>query len=324
MEIDVSSIVSTGLSYVTRILSDGDVRNFWIYMISGILIAVVAHRLSGDRRSFTTVFFARDVWASRSAVNDYAMLVLNPLLLVTVSSFLFAWVQPLTVLIAVPFRMAGATATGLDGAGAVVAVIFSLALYISNDFGRWYTHYMFHRSPLLWEFHKVHHSAEHLNFATTERVHPVETLITGFIVIGIATVVNGIFLGLFGASLTPLTAAGANVFWIGSNLIGGVLRHSPAWVSYGPRVERWLISPAMHQLHHSEDSRHFDKNMGGSLAIWDRIAGTLYIPKGREVTSFGIGAETAEYRSIRAIYLLPFRKVFARLRKRSAKRRARA
>ena len=114
-----------------------------------------------------------------------------------------------------------------------------------------------------------------------------------------------VFGGLFGEHLTVYQLGGANVIFFASNLIGGVLRHSPAWVSYGPRLEKWLISPAMHQIHHSSDPKHWDKNMGGGLAIWDRLGGTLYVPNGREELNFGIGEETKDYRSLYGIYIEP-------------------
>ena len=71
----------------------------------------------------------------------------------------------------------------------------------------------------------------------------------------------------------------------------------------------------MHQIHHSDDPRHFDKNFGGSLAIWDRLAGTLYIPKGREITGYGIGPETTDYRTLSGLYWGPIRKAAALLRR---------
>ena len=66
----------------------------------------------------------------------------------------------------------------------------------------------------------------------------------------------------------------------------------------------------MHQIHHSGDTRHFDKNMGVSLAIWDRWFGTLHIPERRDISSFGIGEETVEFRSLSVIYLRPFRRAY--------------
>ena len=103
-----------------------------------------------------------------------------------------------------------------------------------------------------------------------------------------------------------------------ARLAGGVLRHSPFWVSFGPAVERLVISPAMHQIRHSDDPAHFDKNMGGSLAVWDRLFGTIHIPNGREVERFGIGPETAEFRSLATIYFKPFTASVGRARRRIA------
>ena len=129
---------------------------------------------------------------------------------------------------------------------------------------------------------------------------------TAAILTSVFGLINGVFIGLFGAKVTVETIAGANIFLFVFNVCGGVLRHSPFWISFGPNVERWLISPAMHQIHHSEKLAHFDRNLGGSLAIWDRMFGTLYIPKAGEVESFGIGAETTDFRSLRVIFFRPF------------------
>jgi sterol desaturase/sphingolipid hydroxylase (fatty acid hydroxylase superfamily) len=102
------------------------------------------------------------------------------------------------------------------------------------------------------------------------------------------------------------------------NIFGGVLRHSPVWLSFGPTMERYLISPAMHQIHHSEKVEHFDKNMGGALAIWDRMFGTHYIPNGREVDKFGIGEETQDFRSLAVIYMRPFSRSYQMVKDRLA------
>ena len=58
---------------------------------------------------------------------------------------------------------------------------------------------------------------------------------------------------------------------------------------------------------------HFNKNYGEVLAIWDWMFGTLYVPEGRETISYGIGEENREYRSLTALYLLPFVKAWRRL-----------
>jgi len=102
------------------------------------------------------------------------------------------------------------------------------------------------------------------------------------------------------------------LLWL-SNLIGN-LRHSPVWLSYGPSWGRWLISPAHHQLHHSCEARHFGRNRGFALALWDRLYGTLYVPGARpEAFRLGLGDGSDErYHHLGRMYLLPFVSGFRR------------
>jgi len=50
-------------------------------------------------------------------------------------------------------------------------------------------------------------------------------------------------------------------------LAGSNLRHSHIPLGFGS-FERYIISPAQHQLHHSIDHGH--GNLGAYLALWDR------------------------------------------------------
>lgn len=77
------------------------------------------------------------------------------------------------------------------------------------------------------------------------------------------------------------------------NLIGN-LRHAPVWLSYGPRLGRWLLSPAHEQLHHNCGARDFGCNRGFELATGDRLYGTHYVPAMQPETfrmGLGDGAE---------------------------------
>jgi sterol desaturase/sphingolipid hydroxylase (fatty acid hydroxylase superfamily) len=90
--------------------------------------------------------------------------------------------------------------------------------------------------------------------------------------------VTGIFYFLFGSQLSTWDILGVNAFGFLFNLAGANLRHSEIWIHFG-RLEPWLISPAAHQIHHSQDPLHYDKNFGVCLAIWDRWWGTHYDPR---------------------------------------------
>src|SRR5947209_5477222 len=56
-------------------------------------------------------------------------------------------------------------------------LIATLAELLAFEFGYWAAHYAFHRIPALWEFHKVHHSAEVMTTFTEMRQHPVEIVV---------------------------------------------------------------------------------------------------------------------------------------------------
>ncbi len=298
-------------------LFDGTSRYFWLYCLTGVAIAAVVHARFGNGKPFAEVFFDRETWAGRSALNDYFVLFAGSVLRITILSWAFVSWKPIAGFVADGLHWLGVTGTTVDGTALGLAVLMTLVLFLVDDFLRWAIHYVMHRVPELWEYHKVHHSAEKLNFATAERFHPVETIITSLgVALGMG-LVNGVFIALWGKNLTPLTVAGANVLLVVANVAGGVLRHAPVWVSFGPKVEQWIISPAMHQIHHSDNPKHFDSNMGSSLAIWDRMFKTLYIARdASEVKGYGIGEETPQFRSLKWLYFHPITESVAVLRRR--------
>ncbi len=183
------------------------------------------------------------------------------------------------------------------------------------DFGLWLGHYLLHKVPVLWEFHKVHHSAEVLTPLTAGRVHPLEDAIN----ILFSGIFGGVALALCRFALGP-KAEMFGVFQLNAvvmvfYLFGFHLRHSHIWLPYKGLLGKLLISPAHHQLHHSVARRHWDKNFGFIFAIWDWMFGTLYGVDKHETIQIGMnGFEEGEYHSVRAMYLLPFGKAWQRIR----------
>jgi hypothetical protein len=93
----------------------------------------------------------------------------------------------------------------------------------------------------------------------------------------------------------------------------GQLRHSHLPLRFCAGLERMLVSPAMHQLHHSVDPRHHDKNFGLAFAIWDRLLGTLMLPDKELIGELGLSnGEGQVYNSVWTLYVLPFVKLFRR------------
>lgn len=96
------------------------------------------------------------------------------------------------------------------------------------------------------------------------------------------------------------------------------LRHSHVWMPVTRWLGRILHSPAHHQIHHSTDPQHANKNLGYVLSIWDWAFGTLYEPTKRP-PGFGIGEESKRYDSCRRLMALPFMNLAQRWRARAAR-----
>src|SRR5579864_248392 len=87
----------------------------------------------------------------------------------------------------------------------------------------------------------------------------------------------------------------------------GHLQHSQFWLSCTGLAGRIFLSPAHHQIHHSNNPIHFDKNFGAGLAVWDWLFGTLHIPQRfNEHLRFGTAGDAHLKRLIPSV-LYPFR-----------------
>lgn len=306
LQYEFKMLIASPLYPIWKLLNDGGTRYFWVYIVTGLVLTGLLYWRDRNAAPTARMLFHRDTWTSVSAQNDYFVVVFSAILRLTVLSWAFLNYKTIAAYVASLLIWLGVQGQVNDGWAVTLGILLTLTLFVVDDFTRFFGHWLMHRIPELWEFHKVHHSAEHLNFATAERIHPAEIIFTSFLGALSIGIVNGLFIGFFGDQLTVETVFGANIFLVTFNIFGGVLRHSPVWLSFGPTLERYFISPAMHQIHHSDKVEHFDMNMGGALAIWDRMFGTHYSPKGREVEGFGIGEETRDFRSLGVIYLRPF------------------
>ncbi len=258
------------------------------------------------RGFFRTIFAGRIVW-NPSSIVDVKMWVLNGLVLAGGYGYLaFGNVF-----------CRDATLAGLNaGFGArppaawpgwtvlTMATLFELLAY---ELAYWFGHFLFHRIPALWEFHKVHHSAEVMTTFTELRQHPVEIL--AFMnLIAIATgAVFGIMTYLFGPGAQPFTLLDGNLLLRLVLVTYGHLRHSHMWIPFRGVAGHILQSPAHHQIHHSDNPQHWDKNLGFALAVWDWAFGTLYIPAvERENIRFGVGPTEGQFSTVPRNYLMPF------------------
>ena len=159
-----------------------------------------------------------------------------------------------------------------------------MTLFIVDDYSRYWTHRALHRIPILWEFHKVHHSATTLTPLTVFRTHPLEAIVFSIRGALVQGTVVGIAFAVIGSNLNLLTILGANFLSVLFHAVGSNLRHSHIALRYPRWLELWLVSPAQHQLHHSVSEEHFDKNFGVAFACWDLIHGTHHFSQAQRLT----------------------------------------
>jgi sterol desaturase/sphingolipid hydroxylase (fatty acid hydroxylase superfamily) len=189
----------------------------------------------------------------------------------------------------------------------LVRSIITLMLFLAYELGYWVNHYLSHRVAFLWEFHKVHHSATVLTPLTVFRVHPVYMWIFLNILAAAAAIASGLANYLFGNTAYQYAISDTNILLVVFIHAWGHLQHSQVWISFTGLAGRIFLSPAHHQVHHSTEPVHFNKNLGSVLAVWDWMFGTLYVPKQeREVASFGVEPNRPHAHTIQGELLAPF------------------
>lgn len=148
-----------------------------------------------------------------------------------------------------------------------------LLFFVITDFVQWRTHILLHKTPWLWNFHKVHHSVKEMGFAAHLRYHWMETLLyrtTLYIplaIMGGFQVNDVIFVHLIALTI-------------------GHLNHANIKLSYGP-LKYIFNNPEMHIWHHAKalpENHSYGVNFGISLSIWDYLFKTSFIPEnGRDI-----------------------------------------
>jgi sterol desaturase/sphingolipid hydroxylase (fatty acid hydroxylase superfamily) len=193
-------------------------------------------------------------------------------------------------------------------AGPVTIVIFTATMLLAYDISYYFYHYAQHRFPILWELHKVHHSAQVLVGITKDRVHPLDDLMNRIW----DGVIPGICFGIWTLiALDPVevTIFGLNVYVVRNILMMDFIRHTHFKISFGP-LNNIILCPHWHQLHHSTNPRHYDKNFGLMFSFWDRMFGTLVVPEPDEDFEFGLtDRDVRDYQSLPGLWILPLRKM---------------
>lgn len=148
-----------------------------------------------------------------------------------------------------------------------------IAIMMVTDFAQYWIHRASHRWPLLWRFHRVHHSVKVMDWLAGSRLHVVDILITRSV------------------SLVPMTVLGFSeqainiylpILALQSVFIHCNVNYPLAW------LRKVLATPEFHHWHHVAEPEHVDRNFSISLPIYDVIFGTYYCPTERWPKTYGL------------------------------------
>jgi sterol desaturase/sphingolipid hydroxylase (fatty acid hydroxylase superfamily) len=136
---------------------------------------------------------------------------------------------------------------------------WSLPIYfLVTDLVGYWIHRLQH-TRFFWPFHSVHHSQQTLTFVTFYRFHFVEEFFAN------------------AAAIIPLLLLGAPPkVWLPISFLQWFLQaiqHSELNWRMGP-LYRAVAGPVFHSIHHSPDSKYFNKNFGMAFSFWDFLFGT--------------------------------------------------
>jgi sterol desaturase/sphingolipid hydroxylase (fatty acid hydroxylase superfamily) len=142
-----------------------------------------------------------------------------------------------------------------------------LVFFILLDFVQWSTHVLLHKYPILWRFHKVHHSVKEMGFAAHLRYHWMENIFYKPLKVFAVMLLGG---------FEPEQAY--IVHFIAITI--GHINHANVKITWGP-FKYIFNNPVMHLYHHSYvlPEGKYGVNFGISLSLWDYIFKTNYIPE---------------------------------------------
>ena len=295
-------------------------RIFIVWLLTSLLFALfvflqsrpgVSNKNTGVPGAFFRFLFPKEVWSHASARLDvryfffhqFFRAYLEGAVMTTVSAMVFQ--QSSALLLSLNDqspRLAAAWVWGLEWA-------YILGTVFLSDFVAYGLHRWQHTNPLLWEFHKVHHSAPVMHPFTNYREHPVDNI---FYALG-----HGLTIGLSGGCISYClgyvpampTVYGVVLFSLLFNALGYNLRHSHIWLRWPGKWASVFGCPAHHHIHHSSHPEHINTNFAFMFPVWDVVFGTFCLPDDNSKVKFGLGdGQEAVYTSCLRLYFLPPKK----------------
>lgn len=194
--------------------------------------------------------------------------------------------------VGIAFSMQGSQYGVLNRAGLPLALAIPLTFLVMDLF-QYGSHYARHAVPLLWRFHKVHHSDRDVDFSTGLRFHPGEILLTqGFYLLAIAV-------------LSPPVIA--VILYELVNTAEALFSHANLRLSR--KLEKLLrpvlVTPSFHRTHHSIHAAEQQSNFAVLFSFWDHLFHTYRERPQAERGTLELGLdEITEEQSFSALAML--------------------
>jgi sterol desaturase/sphingolipid hydroxylase (fatty acid hydroxylase superfamily) len=148
------------------------------------------------------------------------------------------------------------------------------------DLAIWAQHLLFHKVPILWRLHRMHHADPEMDATTGLRFHPAEVLLSMVIKMAIVAALGA----------PPVAVLLFEVVLNAASLFNHANIRLPGYVERALRLV--VVTPDLHRIHHSDKREETDSNYGFSVTWWDRLFGTFRAAP-RPDHRFGIGAHGA-------------------------------
>lgn len=145
-----------------------------------------------------------------------------------------------------------------------LAIQLAIALVLGEALAYW-QHRAYHRFPVLWRFHVLHHSGARVNLVRAGRFHFVDAAPAAFFVV----LPHAVLGAPDSVLLWVLTITGI----LGALQHGNMRVRTPAW------LDGILCTPAVHRHHHSIDPSESDQDFGTLVMLFDRLFGTYGPPR---------------------------------------------
>ncbi len=161
-------------------------------------------------------------------------------------------------------------------------ILLWLLALIAFDFCYYWAHRCGHEISVLWAAHAIHHQSEDYNLSTALRQTSSGFLFSWIFYLPL------FLLGMpFEVFVTVNALDLIYQFWVHTQLVGKL-----GW------LDRILVTPSNHRVHHAQNKIYIDKNYGGILVLWDRMFGTFQEELDDEPVIFGVRKPLASWNPI--------------------------